>query len=75
MNSVKKQLNTQKNYINNNLNFQMDISINIETLIPENDSVRLLSQIMEGLDYSILSEAYSTRGRKPTIPPKILLRF
>lgn len=53
----------------------MDISIDIESLVPENDSVRLLSQILEGLDYSVLDEAYSTRGRKPAVPPKVLFKI
>lgn len=72
---MKKQLNTQKNYISTNVKFQMDISIDIESLVPENDPVRLLSQVLEGLDYSVLNEAYSTRGRKPAVPPEILFKI
>lgn len=53
----------------------MDISIDIESLVPENDSVRLLSQVLEGLDYSVLDEAYSTKGRKPAVPPKVLFKI
>lgn len=53
----------------------MDISINIEELVAKNDSVRLLSQVLEGLDYSILNEAYSTKGRKPAVPPDILFKI
>lgn len=53
----------------------MDISIDIESLVPENDSVRLLSQVLEGLNYSVLDEAYSTKGRKPAVPPKILFKI
>ncbi len=53
----------------------MDIFIDIEKLIPENDPVRLLSQVLEGLDYSVLNEAYSTKGRKPAVPPEILFKI
>jgi transposase len=53
----------------------MDISIDIESLVPKNDSVRLLSQVLEGLDYRVLNEAYSTRGRKPAVPPEILFKI
>lgn len=53
----------------------MDISIHIESLVPENDPVRLLSQVLEGLDFSILNCAYSTRGRKPAVPPEILFKI
>jgi len=53
----------------------MDISIDIQSLVSENDSVRLLSQVLEGLDYKVLNEAYSTRGRKPAVPPEILFKI
>jgi transposase len=44
-------------------------------LIPEDDSVRLLSQILEGLNYKKLYEAYSDTGRKPAIEPKVLFKI
>jgi len=42
--------------------------------IPEDDSVRLLSHILEGLDYSKLYKAYSSIGRNFAIEPKILFK-
>ena len=43
-------------------------------LIPEDDSVRLLSQILEGLNYKKLYRAYSHTGRKPSVDPKVLFK-
>ncbi|KUO74303.1 MAG: hypothetical protein APF77_21105 [Clostridia bacterium BRH_c25] len=45
----------------------MVLPLNFEMLIPENDSVRLLSHILEG-------KAYSSNGRKPAVEPKILYK-
>ena len=47
----------------------------MDVLIPEDDSVRLLSLMMEELDYKKLYEAYSPNGRNPTVPPKILFKI
>ncbi|MFT8350889.1 transposase [Clostridium saccharoperbutylacetonicum] len=51
------------------------LPLNLENLIPEDDSVRLLSHILEGLDYSKLYKAYSSVGRKPTVDPKIMFKI
>ena len=47
----------------------------MDVLIPEDDSVRLLSLMMEELDYKKLYEAYSKNGRNPAVPPKILFKI
>ncbi|HWR07174.1 transposase [Sporomusa sp.] len=47
---------------------------NVGVLIPENDSVRLLSKIMDQLDYSTLYKAYSRKGRKSAVSPRIFLK-
>ena len=47
----------------------------MDVLIPEDDSVRLLSLMMEELDYKKLYEAYSPNGRNPAVPPKILFKI
>lgn len=66
---------TQKNYNNNLGNYQLVFPIETGILIPEDDSVRLLSQIMEELDYSMLMKAYSPKGRNPEVSPKILFKI
>jgi transposase len=43
-------------------------------LIPEDDSVRLLSHILEGFNYTKLYKAYSSTGRKPAVDPKIMFK-
>ena len=63
-----------KNYTLFDGGFQLVLPLNYEVLIPENDSVRLLSQILEGLDYRKLDKAYSSKGRKPAVVPKILFK-
>ena len=37
--------------------------------------MRLLSLMMEELDYKKLYEAYSPNGRNPAVPPKILFKI
>lgn len=65
---------SQKNYTNNISEIQLVLPITMEFLIPEDDSVRLLSQILEGLNYSHLMQAYSHLGRKPSVHPKNLFK-
>ena len=55
-----------------NTNQQLVLPIDLEIMIPETNSVRLLSTVLDGLDYSELYNAYSTNGRNPTISPKTL---
>lgn len=45
-----------------------------EKMIPEDDSVRWLSQILEEIDYTKLNQAYSPKGRKPAVSPKNLFK-
>lgn len=63
-----------KNYTEFNGRFQLVLPFNFDVLIPEDDSVRLLSQLLEGLNYERLYQAYSSTGRKPAVEPKILFK-
>ena len=56
-------------------NYQLKLPIDLEIFIPEDDSVRLLSLMMEELDYKKLYEAYSQNGRNHAVPPKILFKI
>lgn len=58
-----------------NTNHQLVLPIEIEIMIPKDDLVRLISTILEGLDYSKLYDIYSTNGRNPTISPKLLFKI
>lgn len=64
-----------KNYNEFNDNYQLILPLNLENLIPEDDSVRLLSHVLEGLDYTKLYKAYSSVGRKPAVEPKIMFKI
>ena len=63
-----------KNYTQLGGNYQLVLPFNLEMLIPEDDSVRLLSHILEGLNYEALYKAYSSTGRKPAVEPKVLFK-
>ena len=54
---------------------QLGFPINLEIIIPKDDSVRTLYEVTEGLDYSELYKTYSTEGRNPTILPETLFRI
>ena len=64
-----------KNYSQISENYQLKLPIDLDVLIPEDDSVRLLSLMMEELDYKKLYEAYSQNGRNTAVPPKILFKI
>jgi transposase len=64
----------QKNYITNKGNYQLMLPLNYEVMIPEDDSVRLLNLIIEGMDLKELYEAYSALGRNPATEPKNLFK-
>src|SRR5665648_101217 len=63
-----------KNYIGNSGVYQLVLPLNMEVLIPEDDSVRLLGHITEELDYTNLMMAYSSKGRNPVVKAKTLFR-
>jgi transposase len=64
-----------KNYTEFRESFQLILPLNLEGLIPEDDSVRLLCQELEDLDYSKLYQAFSSKGRKPVVDPKTMFKI
>ena len=62
----------QKDYTLNEEGYQLKLSLNIETIIPEDDSVRLLSQFVEAMD---LTDLYSTYERINSVSPRTLLKI
>jgi transposase len=69
-----KTISLQQDYTKNSGTVQLVLPIETEILIPANDSVRLLSQLMEELDYTKLYKAYSRKGRNPAVSPKSLFK-
>lgn len=67
---------TETNYVTNRRNVQVKIDeIFAEKAIPANDSVRLLDEIMEGIDYSPLMRAYKRNGRRPATNPVTMMKI
>ena len=69
---MTKHINLQKNYSLNQSGYQLKLPLNLETIIPEDDSVRLLSQFVEAMD---LTDLYSTYERINSVSPKTLLKI
>jgi transposase len=67
---MTKHINLQKNYSLNQSGYQLKLPLNIETIIPEDDSVRLLSQFVEAMD---LTGLYSTYERINSVSPRTLI--
>lgn len=44
-------------------------------MVPDDDSVRLLSHELEELDYTLLYQAYSAKGRNPAVDPKTMFKI
>lgn len=70
-----KKTTINKNYAQISEDYQLMLPIDLGVLIPEDDSVRLLSLMTEELNYTKLYEAYSPIGRNPVVPPKILFKI
>ncbi len=64
-----------KNYTEFGEPYQLVLPLNLETLIPDDESVRLLSHELEELDYSLLYQAYSAKGRNPAVDPKTMFKI
>ena len=55
-------------------NGQLVLAINSEICLPENAPVRRTSAQLEELDYRKLYEAYSPKGRKSVVDPKVMFK-
>ena len=62
----------QKDYTKNSDGYQLKLPLNLETIIPDHDSVRLLSQFVEAMD---LTDLYSTYERINSVSPRTLLKI
>ena len=63
----------QKDYTQNTSGFQLILPLDLSCMIPENDSVRLLSRFVEEMD---LTDLYSTYERIPeNLPPRRMLKI
>ena len=62
----------QKDYTLNQSGYQLKLPLELETIIPKNDSVRLLSQFVGEMD---LTDLYSTYDRINSLSPRTLLKI
>lgn len=72
---MTKYIKYHKNYTEFGEPYQLVLPLNLEGLVPDDDSVRLLSHELEYLDYSLLYQAYSTKGRNPAVDPKTIFKI
>ena len=73
--SMTKYQIHQKNYTELGETYQLVLPLCLEGLIPDDDSVRLLSHELEELDYTLLYQAYSAKGRNPAVDPKTMFKI
>ena len=64
-----------KNYTELGETYQLVLPLCLEGLIPNDDSVRLLSHELEELNYTLLYQAYSAKGRNPAVDPKTMFKI
>lgn len=69
------KLKYHKNYTQFGGPYHLVLPLNLEGLVPDDDSVRLLNHELEDLDYSSLYQAYSAKGRNLAVNPKIIFKI
>ena len=60
---MKQKTNTQLDYTAYEVGYQLRISLECDVRVPKDDPVRLLSAIMDRVDYRRVNMAYSRLGR------------
>jgi transposase len=71
---MTKHINLHKNYTISGGHYQLKLPLNIDYMIPDNDSVRLLSQFIEEMDLIDLYSTYS-RLRENQATPRQMLKI
>lgn len=72
---MTKHLKYHKDYTVFQDVYQLVLPLNLEGVIPTDESVRLLSHILEELDYHSLYQAYSREGRNPAVEPSLMFKI
>lgn len=75
MNNTIMQYKHSKQYAQYPKNYQLKLPLELDVFIHKDAVVRLLSQVLEELDYTKLFQACSTQGRKFKISPVILFQL
>jgi transposase len=66
---TSKNINLYEDYTKFQSGHQQSLALDFPIFIKKDDPVRLLNEILEGLNYTHLNAAYSDKGRKSGIPP------
>ena len=61
---MTKKENIPQDYTTYSAGDQLSLTMDIQVYIPPHDPVRLLNELLEGLDYKKLLSTYSDQGRK-----------
>ena len=69
---MTKHINLHKNYTVNQRFYQLKLPLEIDCIIPDNDSVRLLSQFVEEMNLENLYSTYSRTREKQATPRQML---
>ena len=72
---MRNNTKIQVDYTTKTKNFQLVFPINFEINIPAGDSVRLLSNVLEEIDYTELYGAYSRKEKICAVSPKNLFKI
>ena len=71
---MPNQENIPQDYTTYSAGYQLSLMMDIQVYIPPHDPVRLLNQLLEGLDYKKLLSTYSHQGRNSVVPPVIMFK-
>ena len=69
------QENIPQDYTTYSAGYQLSLMMDIQVYIPPHDPVRLLNQLLEGLDDKKLLSTYSHQGRNFVVPPVIMFKI
>nr|WP_317361721.1 transposase [uncultured Blautia sp.] len=72
---MTSKIKYHKNYTELGQTYQLVLPLSLEDLVPDDDSFRLLSHEFEELDYTLLYQAYSAKGRNPAVDPKTMFKI
>lgn len=72
---MTKKENIPQDYTTYSAGYQLSLMMDIQVYIPPHDPVRLLNELLEGLDYKKLLGTYSDQGRNFIVPPVIMFKI
>ena len=70
-----KKENIHQDYTTYSAGYQLSLTMDIQVYTAPHDPVRLLNQLLEGLDYKKLLSTYSDKGRNSVVPPVIMFKI